>query len=367
MELLSNIRHLTLIFGSEIITFALAVFMAPAFIRLLKKFKIHKQIRELDSTGQKASIFASLHAGKKGIPTMGGILIWGTAVIVILLSGLSSILGFTENSLINRNETWLPLFTLITTAVLGAIDDYFNIRGLGKSKGINIKPKFLWLTFFATLGAFWFHFRLGINEVFIPGFGDVQLGLTNIWIPGLGDIKIGILYLILFILVITATANAVNITDGLDGLAGGLLIIAYGVFSIIAFFQGLFILSAFCAVIVGALLGFMWFNIFPAHFIMGDTGAISLGATLGVIAMMTDSVAVLPLIAFIFVIETLSVIIQLFSKKFFKKKVFLIAPLHHHFEKKGWSEPNIVMRFWIIGGFFASLGLIMGLLASAIR
>ncbi len=134
-------------------------------------------------------------------------------------------------------------------------------------------------------------------------------------------------------------------------------------FAILAFAKGLLILSAFCAVIVGALLGFLWFNIFPAHFIMGDTGAISLGATLGVIALMTDSVAVLPIIGFVFVIETLSVIIQLTSKKLFKRKVFKIAPLHHHFEKSGWSEPNIVMRFWIIGSFSATLGLILGLLA----
>jgi phospho-N-acetylmuramoyl-pentapeptide-transferase len=350
MDLLSNIRHLTLIFGSEIITFTIAVILAPFFIKQLKRFKVHKQIRELDSTGQQAVIFSTLHAKKKGIPTMGGILIWGSALIVIVLSGFSTLFGITENSLINRNETWLPLFTLITTAFLGAIDDYLNIRGIGTSKGLNIKPKFLWLTFFATLGAFWFYYRLGYNQIFIPGLGDIEIG---IW------------YVPLFILVITSTANAVNITDGLDGLAGGLLIIAFGSFSILAFSQGLFILSAFCAVIVGALIGFMWYNIFPAHFIMGDTGAISLGATLGVIAMLTDSVAVLPLIAFIFVIETLSVIIQLTSKKLFKRKVFLIAPLHHHFEKKGWTEPNIVMRFWIIGGLVASLGLILGLLAVA--
>ncbi len=348
MNLLNNIRHLILIFGSLISTFLLTIILAPKFIKLLYKYKCSKQIREFASSGETASVFQSLHGKKKGIPTMGGILIWGTALIIILASSLSSFIGITENSLINRNETWLPLFTLITTALLGAVDDYFNIKGLGKSKGINIKPKFFWLTFFATAGALWFHYRLEYNQIHLPLFGDVTLGL---W------------YIPLFILVITATANAVNITDGLDGLAGGLLIIAFGAFSIIAFAQGLFILSAFCAVIVGALFGFIWFNIFPAHFIMGDTGAISLGATLGVIAMMTDSVAVLPIIGFIFVVETISVIIQLFSKKFFHKKVFLIAPLHHHFEKKGWSEPNIVMRFWIIGGFFASLGLILGLIS----
>jgi len=279
---------------------------------------------------------------------MGGILIWGVTFIVVALSGISTQLGITEHSLFNREETFLPIFTLLTTAILGAIDDYLNLKGQGKSKGLNIKPKFLWLTVLATLGALWFHYRLGIDQIHIPGFGNIGLG---VW------------YIPLFIFVITATSNAVNITDGLDGLAGGLLVIAFGAFAILAFAKSLFILSAFCAVIVGALLGFLWFNIFPAHFYMGDTGAISLGATLGVIAMMTDSVAVLPIIGFIFVIETITVIIQLVSKKFFKRKIFKIAPLHHHFEKSGWSEPNIVMRFWIIGAFCATLGVILGLLA----
>lgn len=346
---MQSIRHLLLIFGSEISAFLLTLAVAQPFIRLLHKFKFTKQIREVASTGEQASIYMSLHGKKKGVPTMGGILIWGSTLVVVLVSSLSSAIGFTENSLISREETWLPLFTLVTTAVLGAVDDYFNIRGLGKSKGLNIKPKFLWLTAFAFAGALWFHYRLERDQIHIPFVGDVFI---DFW------------YIPLFILVITATANAVNITDGLDGLAGGLLIIAFGVFSVIAFAQGLFILAAFCAVIVGALLGFVWFNIFPANFIMGDTGALSLGATLGVIAMLTDSVAVLPLIGFVFVIETLSVIIQVTSKKLFKRKVFLIAPLHHHFEKKGWSEPNIVMRFWIIGAFFGSLGLILGLLAT---
>lgn len=349
MDLIGNIRHLALIFGSEITAFVLAIIIAPYFIKLLLKYKCAKQIREVASTGESASIFQSLHGKKKGIPTMGGILIWGTVLIVCVLSLIPAELGFTNSSLISREETWLPLFTLITTALLGAVDDYFNIRGLGKSKGLNIKPKFLWLTLFALAGALWFHYRLGYDQIHIPGAGDL---LIDFW------------YIPLFILVITATANAVNITDGLDGLAGGLLITAFASFAIIAFAQGLFILAAFCAVIVGALLGFIWFNIFPAHFIMGDTGALSLGATLGVIAMMTDSVVVLPIIGFVFVIETLSVIIQITSKKLFGKKVFLIAPIHHHFEKKGWSEPNIVMRFWIIGGVFSSMGLILGLLAA---
>ncbi len=347
--MIPTIRHLFLIFGSQISAFALTIILAPSFIKLLRKLKCSKQIREVASTGEQAKIYMSLHGKKSGVPTMGGILIWGGTLIIVLLSGLSSFLGITENSLISRSETWLPLFTLVTTALLGGIDDILNIKGLGKSKGMNIKPKEFWLIAFATMGALWFHYRLNYNQIHIPILGNLSIGM---W------------YIPLFIIVILATSNAVNFTDGLDGLAGGLLIIAFGAFSILAFAKGLFILAAFCAVIVGALIGFVWFNVFPAHFIMGDTGALSLGATLGVIAMMTDSVAVLPLIGFIFVIETASVILQLTWKKLFKKKLFLIAPLHHHFEKKGWSEPNIVMRFWIIGAFAASLGLILGLLAA---
>lgn len=348
MDFPQTIRTLTLIFGSQISAFVITLLIAPPFINFLTKHKIGKKLREIASSGDHATIFQQLHLKKAGIPTMGGILIWGTTIFIVAISGISTLFGITENSLFNRAETWLPLFTLLTTAILGAVDDYFNIKGMGKSHGINIKPKFLWLTLFAAAGALWFHYRLDINQIHIPYFGDVNIGF---W------------YIPLFILVITASANAVNITDGLDGLAGGLLVIAFGAFSILAFAKGLFILAALCAVIVGATLGFLWFNIFPARFIMGDTGAISLGATLGVIAMMTDSVAVLPLIGFVFVIETLSVIIQLFSKKFFKRKVFHIAPLHHHFEKCGLSEPNIVMRFWIVGGLSATVGVILGLLA----
>ena len=344
---LQNLRYLILIFGSLTVTFLVTILLGPSCLKLLQKYKCSKQLREVATTGEQATVFQSLHSKKQGVPTMGGILIWGSTLLVLILSQISSAIHLTKNSLINREETWLPIFTLVTTALLGAIDDYFNIRGWGKSKGINVKPKFLWLTAFAAAGALWFYFKLGLGHIHIPTIGDIEIGL---W------------YIPLFILVIIATANAVNITDGLDGLAGGLLIIAFGAFSILAFANGLFILAAFCAVIIGALIGFLWFNIFPARFIMGDTGAISLGATLGVIAMMTDSVAVLPLIGFIFVVETLSVIIQIFSKKFFKRKIFLIAPLHHHFEKAGWPEPNVVMRFWIIGGFVATLGTILGLL-----
>jgi phospho-N-acetylmuramoyl-pentapeptide-transferase len=338
------LRQLTLVVGSEIFAFLLALLLAPPFIRFLHHHKLGKQLRINATTGEKATIFNELHAKKAGTPTMGGVLIWGTVLITALITQIIASSGLIDHSLINRNETWLPLFTLITTALLGLMDDYINIKG--QSKGLTAKPKMFWLLVFAGMGAWWFYYKLGINMIHIPLLGEVNIG---IW------------YIPLFIFIISGTANAVNFTDGLDGLAGGLLILAFGGFGIIAFTQSLFILAAFCAVIVGALLAFLWFNVPPAKFYMGDTGALSLGATLGVIAMMTDSAISLILIGSVFVIETLSVIIQLTSKKLFGRKVFLIAPIHHHFEKLGWSEATVVMRFWILGGTATALGVILRL------
>lgn len=342
------VKNLFFIFGSGVLSFVITMILAPQVIRLLRHYKMGKNLREHASTGEKAVIFNQLHEKKQGTPTMGGIMIWGSILLVIVFSRALSAFGIFEHSLLNRKETWLPIFTLVTTAILGLVDDYLNIKGAGKSAGLNIKPKFLWMTILAGLGAYWFYSKLGYSEIHIPGIGDLEIGM---W------------YIPLFMLIFIATSNAVNFTDGLDGLAGGLLVMAFSAFGIIAAAKGLFILAGLCSVIAGAILAFLWFNIPPAQVYMGDTGAIALGATLGVIAMMTNSVIPLILIGFIFVIETLSVIIQLTSKKLFKRKVFAIAPLHHHFEFKGWKEATIVMRFWIVGGFMTIFGLLLGLLS----
>lgn len=341
-----TVTHLILILGSGFLAFAIAFALARPFIRLLRYLKLGKSIRTVASDGKSAELYSALHSKKAGTPTMGGILIWGSTLLTIFLSRIFSYFGLFEHSLLSRKETYLAIFTLFTVALLGMVDDVFNIKGWGRSKGLNIKPKFFWLTVFALMGGLWFHYKLGYDQIHVPGVGDFPLG---IW------------YIPLFVLIINASANAVNITDGLDGLAGGLIIIAFGTYAGLAYAHGLLILSAFCAVISGASLAFLWFNIPPARFYMGDTGALALGATLGVIAMLTDTVLVLPFIAFIFVIETLSVIIQMSSKKLFKKKIFHIAPLHHHFEHIGWPESQVVMRFWIVGGIFATLGLLLGL------
>lgn len=207
--------------------------------------------------------------------------------------------------------------------------------------------RFWWLILISAVGAWWFFSKLGWDQLHVPA---------------VGDFSIGILYVPLFMFVILFSAISSNETDGLDGLNGGVLFMAFSSFAIIAFMQNKVDLSAFCAAISGALLAFLWFNIYPARFFMGDTGAISLGATLGVIAMLTNSVLSLFIIVFIYVLESSSVAIQLFSKRFFGRKVFLAAPIHHHFEAKGWPEPKVTMRAWIFTIIMSILGVVIGVL-----
>lgn len=334
------------------LTFALTLFLTPIYLKLAEKFKLGKQMRQEALSGGEASIFREMHAKKIGTPTMGGIIMWGSVLLVIVFSRFLSLTGVLDSSLLQRGLTYLPLFTLIAMGILGAVDDYFNIKQIGKTKGIKAKPKMLFLILFGILGAWWFYYKLGFSSIHIPGVGDFFIG---IW------------YIPLFILVIISTSNAVNVTDGLDGLAGGLLAIAYAVFGVIAFTKGQLVLAIFCGTMIGSLMAFLWNNVPPAKFYMGDTGSLAYGATLGVIAMMIDSLAVLIIVGMVFIIETLSVLIQLFSKKFFKKKVFLVAPVHHHFEKKGWGEAKITMRFWILGVIFGVVGLVVGLLGMGVN
>lgn len=267
---------------------------------------------------------------------MGGLLIWVTVLVITLLFNFS------------RAGTWLPLFALVATGVVGAIDDIANIKGLGPNNGgLRFRFKLLIYLTIAIVGAWWFFFKLGWDVFHVPGVGDFFLGW---W------------YIPLFILTITFFAFAVNETDGLDGLAGGTLAIAFASYALIALVDGKIALAAFCGTIVGAILSFLWFNIYPARFIMGDTGSMALGMTLAVIAFLTNTVAVLPIIGFVFVIEGMSAIIQIISKRLFKRKIFLSAPIHHHFEAIGWPETKITMRFWVVGAVMAVIGLMIALI-----
>ncbi len=337
----------------SILAFSITLLATKPFVQFLHRYQLGKQLRLTAVDGKSASVFLEHHAHKAGTPTMGGLLICFSVVITIILSRFLSYTGIIEHSLLQRGQVYLPLGTLLTFALIGGIDDYINIRGMGKNKGLTATTKTMLLLLGTSIPLYWFMARLGFSSVYIP-FGEA-IGIIG------NQLQLGWLYAPFFYFVVIGTTNAVNVTDGLDGLAAGLLIIAFGAFGIIAYISDLFILTAFCGVVTGALAGFLWHNIPPALFFMGDVGSLALGGTLAIMAFMIDRALLLPLIGIIFVLEMSSVIIQLSSKKIRQKKIFLSAPIHHHFQAKGWPEASVTMRFWILGGLFAFLGILVGI------
>lgn len=321
--------------------FALSMVITPLYTTLAYEYKWWKKPRTDAVTGEKATVFAKLHGPKheRHIPTMAGLIFLVSVTIVTLLFNLS------------RTQTWLPLAAFFGAGLIGILDDVINIKGTGKGiAGLNSKLKLLLTTIIALIGGLFFYFKLDVNSINIPGLGDIGIG----W-----------LIIPLFVLVIVSTANAVNITDGLDGLAGGLAAMAFTIYAIIAFLEGRYGVSGFCMTVVGALLSYTWFNIYPARFFMGDVGSFALGTALGVVAMITDTVVLLPIIGGVFVMEAGSVIIQILSKKLRGgKKVFKVAPIHHHFEASGWPETKVTMRFWVLGQVCGVVGLMIFLVGT---
>lgn len=317
------------------IGFAISMLITPIYTNIAYRNKWWKQQRTNAWSGGVATVYQKLHAEKhkRNIPTMAG-LIFVAAIFITTLANL------------NRGQTWLPLAGMIGAALIGLIDDAMNIRSSGKGvAGMSSRMKFSLYSLVALLGGWWFYAKLGVTTMYLP--------LIHDW-------HIGIFVIALFWLVVIATSNAVNITDGLDGLAGGLLVSSFMTYAIIAIVQGKYALAGFCFTIIGALLSYTWFNIFPARFLMGDVGSFALGTALGIIAMQTDTIYVLPIIGAVYVMETGSVIINRISRKLrHGKKVFLSSPIHHHFEAIGWPETKVTMRFWIMGQVSGVLGLII--------
>lgn len=317
--------------------FLIALVLAPLLTNFLYKNQIGKRLRQHGVDGKEAPIFSKLHAGKAGTPVMGGLLFWVTTAILTAFFHL------------DRGQTWLPLFALVCAGVIGAIDDLMNVNGKGgNGGGLRLKHKFWIYAAVAVVGAWWFYTKLEFSTLKVPGIGVFDLGW---W------------YIPLFIGTVIFVAFSVNQTDGLDGLAGGVSLMAFFVFAFVALVQGKIHLAAFCAAMLGSLLAFLWFNIHPARFFMGDTGSMALGMTLPILAFLTNSVFVLPLILFIPFIEGLSTVVQIVAKKVFKKKVFLVAPLHHHFEALGWPEARVTMRFWVI----AAVGCVTALMLALVQ
>lgn len=330
-------NELTHVFLLSVGAFLLAMFLTPIYTFFAYRYRFWKHQRENAVTGEKLQVFNRLHEGKirRNIPTMAGIISVIAAGLVTLLFNL------------DRAQTWLPLAAFAGGAAVGLIDDYLNIFGSNKKDaGMRAPVKFALITLIGLVLGWFFYVKLGVMSFHVPFMGDVSIG----W-----------LIIPLFAFAVVATGNAVNISDGLDGLAGGLLGISFGAFGVIALLQQQVLLAGFCFTMVGVLLSYLWFNIYPARFFMGDVGSFAYGVSLGVVAMLTNSLLLLPVIGLLFVIEAGSSLIQIVSKKLFKRKIFLSAPIHHHLEASGWPETKVTMRFWVIGCVMAFIGVMLAL------
>lgn len=333
-----------LLFG--FLGFALAMLLTPVYTHFAYKYEWWKKINTASISGEKATVYQKLHATKhkRNIPTMAGLIMLVAVGMVTLGLNLS------------REQTYLPLVAFIGAGLVGLIDDMIPLMGKDKGgiAGLGARQKLLLITALASAGGIYFYSKLGYDSIFIP------------FVSGGTELFVGALLVPIFTFVVVATANAVNLTDGLDGLAGGLATFAYSAFAGIAFLQGNYGIAGFCMTVVGVLLAYIWFNIHPARFFMGDVGSFALGTGLAVVAMLTDTLVLLPVIGLVFVFETSTVIIQLLSKKFRGKKIFLSTPIHHHFEAIGWPETKVTMRFWVIGQVAGVVGVVLALLGGHI-
>ncbi|HEU4914283.1 MAG TPA: phospho-N-acetylmuramoyl-pentapeptide-transferase [Candidatus Saccharimonadales bacterium] len=335
------IQEITTTFTLSFVTFCVAMLLTPLYSSVAYKYKLWKRRRTHDSTGKALQVLNKIHTRKRDVPTMAGLIVVAAVTIVTVLFNL------------DRQQTWLPLAALLGGGFVGLVDDIINVRGSGGGvAGLRAPIKMAMIMAVAAFGAWFFYYKLGFTSVHVPFAGDVAMG----W-----------MVIPLFILVVISTGNAVNISDGLDGLAGGLLASAFGAFGIVAFLQGNYGIAAFCMTVVGALLAYLWFNIAPARFFMGDVGSFALGTSLGVVAMLTNTIFLMPLIGLVFVVEAGSSLLQILSKKIFHRKIFLVAPIHHHFEALGWTRTKVTMRFWIIGQVCAVLGLALALISGFIE
>lgn len=356
MEVIDNVFtviNVLRIFIVATVSFFVALLITPFWNKIIHKYNLaKKQITREDV----APIFSELHKKKQGTPTTGGVVIWGAVLIVIFIMwALSQIFPLTilaKLNFLSRAQTLLPLGAFIISAALGLIDDLWIIRGKGeKGRGLRMRDRIFMYILIGLGGAWWFYYKLGWDFINIPFLGEVTIGP---W------------YILFFTFVILASAFSANETDGLDGLLGGAALTIFAALGVIAFVQERMDLVVFIAALIGALVAFLWHNIYPAKFFMGDTGSMALGIMIGVMAMFLNVPLLLPIIGVIFVIESGSVLLQLWSKKFRGKKIFLSTPIHHHFEALGWPEMQVTMRFWMVSAIGAIVGLIIFLVDSKI-
>lgn len=325
-------RQVALALSLAGLSFVMTVIWGGPLLRILRHFKIGKIIRVEEP---------SHHAVKMGTPTMGGVMF---ILPVLLLTGLLNavaLIGFTQSGV--GRSVLVPMIVMVGYAVLGAVDDWQGIRGKRKGEGMRARTKFMFQVVLG-LGTAWvLKYLLGVPDMFVPGIK--------------GFFELGWWYVPVAAFIIVSMSNAVNFTDGLDGLAGLIAATAFAAYGMIALNQNQVYLARFCFTVVGAMFGFLWFNVHPAELIMGDTGSLALGSTLAVVALMTSQWVILPIIAIIPFSEILSVVIQIAYFRLTKgKRFFKMAPLHLHFELLGWSETQVVQRFWLIGLLAAMVG-----------
>lgn len=351
------------VFLPAVASFALGVLLTPILTNYLYSHQMwKKRAGKVALDGSEAKVFNELHKEKEvNTPRMGGIIIWFSSTAVItgiwLLARIFDGDIFSKLDFLSRSQTWLPLATLILGGLAGLIDDYLEVTrskiGSGKNGGLSLKIRLGIVSIIALLCGIWFYWKLEVQSIGLPF--------------GLGEFYLGPLFILLF-LGVALFMYAGGVIDGLDGLSGGIFTTMFAAYGGIAFYQQQINLAAFCAAIAGAILAFLWFNIPPARFYMTETGTMGLTITLTVVAFMTDRLAdgygilVLPVIAFPLVVTVLSNILQVFSKKFRGKKLFRVAPLHHHFEAIGWPSYKVTMRYWVISLMCAVLGITLALI-----
>lgn len=343
-----------------ILAFFVGIGITPTITNYLYKNKMwKKKTKTVTIDGREATVFNSLHKEKEvNTPRLGGTVIWISALIatliIWLIARITSIDVFEKLEFVSRNQTWIPFFTLLFGAGIGAVDDILEIKGIGGhiAGGLSLKKRLVFVGIVGLIISLWFFIKLEVSSIFLPFWGYKEIGW--LFVP--------------FFIIVMLLIYSGGIIDGIDGLSGGIFAIAFAAYGVIALSNTQIDLATFCVLIVGSILAFLWFNIPPARFYMSETGSMALTMTLTVVAFMTDylgkgrGLIVLPLIALPLILTTLSVIVQLLSKKFRGKKIFLSTPIHHHFEAIGWPAYKVTMRYWIFSIVFATIGVIFAII-----